>query len=175
MKKNHYGKTIVLSAFAALAITLAPSVSVAANQPQGQAQVKLNAIKASHLASLRSEVLKSSSTFPKNLQAGPADSWLKRVNPDEVNMVTNRFEKNRQDAIKIDGKTYYGTGKGYASALLKNRSLTRATDPYTGNKIDKAEAHIFVDASGRAHYFESAETYSAFISLAGSKEVSSSK
>ncbi len=175
MKKNHYGKTIVLSVFAAMAITLAPSVSGAANQTQGQAQVKLNAIKATHLASLRSEVLKNGNSFPKNLQAGPAASWLKRVNSDEVNMVTNRFEKKRQDAIKIDGKTYYGSGEGYASALLKNRSLTRATDPYNGKKIDKAEAHIFVDASGRAHYFESAETYSAFISLAVSKEVSSSK
>ncbi|MBI5468471.1 MAG: hypothetical protein HY891_04985 [Deltaproteobacteria bacterium] len=175
MKKNHYGKTIVLSVLAAMAITLAPSVSGAANQPQGQAQVKLSAIKASHLAGLRSEVLKNGNSFPKNLQAGPAASWLRRADPDEVNMVTNRFEKKRQDAIKIDGKTYYGTGKGYASALLKNRSLTRAADPYTGKKIDKAEARIFVDASGRAHYFESAETYSAFISLAGSKEVSSSK
>jgi hypothetical protein len=82
--------------------------------------MKLNAIKASHLAGLRSEVLKTA-TAPKNLQAGPATSWLKRVNPDEVNMVTNRLEKKRQDAIKIDGKTYYGNGEGYASALLKNR------------------------------------------------------
>jgi YHS domain-containing protein len=159
-----------------MAITLAPSVSHAASQPQGLAQVmKLNAIKASHLAGLRSEVLKNGNSSPKNLQAGPATSWLKRVNPDEVNMVTNRLEKKRQDAIKIDGKTYYGNGEGYASALLKNRSLTRATDPYNGKKIDKSEAHIFVDASGGAHYFESAETYSAFVSLASGKEVSVSK
>ncbi len=175
MKKNLYGKTVILSVFTAFAITLAPSVSGAASQDQAQAQVKLNTIKATHLASLRSEGLKNGNSFPKNLQAGPAASWLKRVNSDEVNMVTNRLEKKRQDAIKIDSKTYYGAGDGYASALLKNHSLTRATDPYNGKKIDKAEAHIFVDASGRAYYFESAESYSAFLSLAGSKEVSSSR
>lgn len=168
MKKNLYGKTIVLSLFAALAIAFAPSVSDAASQ----SQAKLNTIKASHLASLRSEVLKSSNRFPKNIQPGPATSWMRRVNHDEVNMVTNRLEKNKQDAIKIDGKTYYGSGEGYALTLQKNHSLTHAVDPYTGKKIDKAEAHIFADAAGNAYYFESAESYSAFISLAGDSKAS---
>lgn len=168
MKKNLYGKTIALSLFAALAIAFAPTVSDAASQ----SQAKLNTIKASHLANLRTEVLKNSNRLPKNLQPGPATSWMRRVNNDEVNMVTNRLEKNRQDAIRIDGKTYYGTGEGYALTLQKNHSLTHATDPYTGNRIDKADAQIFADASGNAYYFESAESYSAFISLAGDSKAS---
>ena len=172
MKRENYGKTVILSVLAAMAIMLAPSASNAEDQ---MIQARLNTIKASHLASLRSEALKTGNVITRNTQAGPSSSWLKRVTPEEVNMVTNRLEQKSQDAITINGKTYYGSGEGYASTLLKNHSLTHAADPYTGNKVDKAEAVIFVDASGRAHYFESAESYTAFISLADKKEASLSE
>lgn len=176
MKKDLFGKTIIFPALAAFVITLAPAVSGAKTPNEGQAQViKLNTIKECRLASQRSEVLKTQNRVPKNLQAGPASSWLARVSPDEVNMVTNRYEKKKQDAIKIDGRTYYGTGEGYAFTLLKNHSLTRASDPFTSRKIDKSGALIYSDASGRVHYFESEDTFRSFISLAGNDEVSSSK
>lgn len=169
MKKEYYVKTVFLSVLAALAIALAPSASNAEDQI---VQARLNAIKATHLASLRSEALKTGNGFPRNIQAGPSSSWLKRVNPEEVNMVTNRVGEKSQDSVMINGKAYYGSGEGYASTLLKNHSLTHASDPYTGNKVDKADAVIFVDASGRAHYFESTESYSAFISLGEKTEAS---
>ncbi|MBI5587009.1 MAG: hypothetical protein HY889_01430 [Deltaproteobacteria bacterium] len=175
MKKNLYGKTIVLSALAAFAMTLAPAVSGATSRTRGQAQVKLDTIRECRLASQRCEALKTQNSIPKDLQAGPASAWLKRVSPDEVNMVTNRREKKKQDGVKIDGKTYYGTGAGYAQTLLKNHSLTRAADPFTNRPIDKADSVIYSDASGRVHYFETEETFRSFIALAGNDEVSSAR
>jgi len=172
MKKVFYGKAIILSVFVAASVTLAPSWSNAATSPNHATQARLGLIKASHLASLRAEALKTNNGLTKKVHAGPAASWLRRVEPSSVNMVTNRLESETQDSISINGKKYYGSGDGYAATLLHNHSLTHATDPYTGARVDKAEAHIFVDASGHAHYFESADTYSAFISLAGSNEAS---
>ncbi len=48
---------------------------------------------------------------------------------------------------------------------MDNRSTRFARAPYTKILVDKAEATIFTDSSGRAWYFESGNTQSNFIDL----------
>ncbi len=48
---------------------------------------------------------------------------------------------------------------------MDNRSTRFARDPYTKKLVDKAEATIFNDSSGRAWYFESGNPQASFTDL----------
>lgn len=161
MKKN-IGKVAAL----ALAVLIAPACVYAQSDVNSVAISRLESIKERYLASVRSEALHAKNAVPARIATGPASSWMKRVNANEVNMVTNRFERKQQNEISLNGKVYFATGEGYAFNMTQNPSLRFAKDPMTNKAIDKAEAVIYSDASGRAHYFESEETYKNFISLA---------
>jgi hypothetical protein len=49
--------------------------------------------------------------------------------------------------------------------LQENPSIRFARDPFSNKAIDKADAAVYVDASGRAFYFESDDSYKNFIAL----------
>ncbi len=92
-------------------------------------------------------------------------TWLQKVDPSEVCMITNRHEHAPQAQIVINGKTYYGSCEGCAENIKSNPSIRFARDPYTNMLVDKAEAVPFADASGRVWYFQSENNKTMFLSL----------
>lgn len=132
----------------------------------------LESVKQNYLASVRLEALKTKNSVPGKDQINtPANLWMKRVKASEVNMVTNRYNREPQSKVIMEGKIYYASGESYVGTIRQNPSLRFAKDPVTNKTIDKAEAVIYVDASGRALYFESGDTYERFVSLAGQETV----
>lgn len=124
-------------------------------------------VRQNYLASLRLEALKTKNTIPANIETSSSTgAWLKRVKANEVNMVTNRYVGKMQNEVKVDGKTYFVSGESYAWTLQQNPSIRFAKDPFTNKIIDKADAVIFVDASGRTLYFESDDAHKNFMALA---------
>ena len=134
------------------------------------AEVTLEHVRQNHLASVRLEALRSNAPVSEDSSSHSSPSeWLRRVEAGTVNMVTNRVVGAQQKGMNIDGKTYYVPGESYDWTLSNNLSLRYAKDPATGESVDKSEAVIFADASGRAYYFESEDSYRNFISLSEEK------
>jgi YHS domain-containing protein len=123
----------------------------------------LETIKENHMVTKRHEAIKAGST--PSTTTGHASTWLTKVNVNEVNMVTNWHKGVAQAEIVIDGKTYYGSCKGCAENMMNNTSTRFARDPYTKTLVNKAEATIFADSSGRVWYFESENTQASFIDI----------
>lgn len=135
-----------------------------------QAILILESVRQNYLAHVRLESLRAKSTMPSMNHAGnPANVWLKRVMPSEVNMVTNRYTQQAQSAVRMDGKVYYTSGEVYVMNLKENPSIRFAKDPISGRTIDKADADIYIDASGRALYFGTDDSFKSFIALAESE------
>lgn len=169
MKKIYLGRAINVSVFAlflASACLFGGAESYAGEKEQDQGAVlRLNAVKQAYLARERAEALKVTAGVKVREDASKAPLLI-RVKAEEVNMATNHYEGAKQDVVAINGKSYYAGTSGYARHITANPSTRFSKDPFTGKGVDKAEAVIFADASGRAHYFESEETYRAFIGLA---------
>lgn len=155
---------IVLLSVAGSGLALAEPVHGA---PDRYAVARLKTVKGNYLAFLRAEALQGKNTEAagKVQDPGPASAWMTRVNASEVNMVTNRYEKKKQGEVNLNGKSYYCSGEAFMTSLEKNPSLRYAQDPLTNRKVDKSGAEIYADASGRAYYFESEDTYKEFINL----------
>ena len=128
----------------------------------------LESVRQNYYAQVRLESLKNSNNVKINRDV-PANLWLNKVKATEVNMVTNRFEAGPQVAIRINGKTYFANGEGYALNIQENPSVRFAKDPITNKIIDKADAVSYADASGRILYFESDMTFDRFVGLASSE------
>lgn len=127
----------------------------------------LESVKQNFLANERLEALRKSHEISDRTATNYSPSlWLRKVRAKEVNMVTNRYSNVGHSTIILDGKIYYTSGKIYEVTLLQNPSLRFARDPLTNKTVDKAEAAIYVDASGRAFYFQSDETCEHFLALA---------
>lgn len=169
MKAKFLGKIVMAAAISVFAVaTFLPGRVQAETNKAGvdkYAVSRLKAVEANYLASLRLEALQTKNAA-KLKEAGSANSWMRRVNADEVNMATNRHEKKKQNAINMNGRPYYCSGKGSELTLTLNPSIRFAKDPLTNRRIDKSEAVIYADASGRAYYFESEDTYKGFIGVA---------
>ncbi|MFQ5328698.1 MAG: hypothetical protein ACE5D4_01770 [Thermodesulfobacteriota bacterium] len=131
---------------------------------------KLETIKENHMATKRQEAIKAD-IHTDVTTTGHASTWLTKVSANEVNMVTNRFEGVAQAEIAIDGKSYYGSCEGCAENMTSNTSTRFARDPYSNKLVDKAEATIFTDSSGRAWYFESGNSQASFVELASQDTV----
>ncbi len=132
-----------------------------------QAILILESVRQNYLAHVRLESLRMKNTMPAMSHAdNPANVWLKKVMPSEINMVTNRYTNQTQSATQMDGKVYYTSGEPYIMTLKENPSIRFATDPVSGRTIDKAEAEIYIDVSGRALYFSTDESFKNFIALA---------
>ncbi len=137
-----------------------------------RAVLLLESVKQNYLASLRLEALKTGNSVPgRNQINSPSDFWMKRVKAGDVNMVTNRYTRDPQTKVIMGGKIYYTSGESYAGTMQQNPSLRFTKDPVTNKTVDKAEAVIYIDASGRALYFESEDTYEKFVSLAEQETV----
>ena len=137
-----------------------------------RAVLLLESVKQNYLASLRLEALKTRNTVPGRDQINsPANFWMKRVKAGEVNMVTNHYTKDPQTKVIMGGKIYYTSGESYTWTMQQNPSIRFAKDPVTNKTIDKADAVIYIDASGRALYFESVDTYEKFVALAEQETV----
>jgi hypothetical protein len=137
-----------------------------ADAGQQRAISNLESAKGSWLASERLVALKANRTDMASIKADtPAANWFTRVKSSEVNMATNRFEAKRQGEFTINGKTFYGSD-GAAQTMAKNSSTCFAKDPLTGASVNKAEAVIYADASGRVYYFQSEHTFKGLLSLA---------
>lgn len=130
-----------------------------------QAVIVVRDIRQNYLASLRKEALRTKNAPSKNVSASPG-LWLTRVNSEEVNMATNRYEKKAQEMVELNGKVYYATGEGCAVNMRLNPSIRFAKDPMTGKTVDKSEAITYADASARVFYFATDTAYRSFIALA---------
>ncbi len=172
MKKLFLRKAAVASACLMLASSfcltgsaLADDSAVIESEHRG-AILTLGTIMENHAAGLRADAVQAKKDITGINATGPASAWLQRVAPDHVNMVTNRFEKQTQAEIKFNGKTYRASGSGAAWNISQNPSTSFAKDPMTNKLVDKADAVIYADASGRVFYFESEASYKNFLSLA---------
>lgn len=133
---------------------------------------KLRSVWEHYRASVRHEALRAGKKPPsKEALKGSVSQWLKKVSPEEVNMVTNKVEKGESKSVMLNGKTYYVSNEGYASTLTRNSTLRFAADPMTGEKIDKSLADTYADAAGKVLYFASEKTYKEFLGLASSEEI----
>lgn len=160
MKRKIIEKVVLA---AALGVLIGGSAVAGTNS---DAIAKLEAAKSSYLASVRMEALETKNAVPQRIATGPASAWLTRVSASKVNMATNRFENEEQQSVVLDGKTYYTAGRAFTENLLLNPSTRFTKDPLSSRSIDKAEAVIYADASGRAYYFESEKSFGDFVSLA---------
>lgn len=159
----------------AAALVIAAGISLSGYSyaaEEGNPSIVLESVRQNYLANVRLEALKSKSTMPLRSHAdNPSHVWLRRVMPSQVNMVTNMYTQDSQTAVQIDGKLYYTHREPYIINLRENPSIRFANDPVTGRTIDKAEAAVYIDASGRALYFKSDDTFRNFIALAGQDTV----
>ncbi len=123
--------------------------------------VRQNYLAAERAKKLRGE-LKSTATSSEN-----PGQWLRQVERNSVNMVTNRLWADEQKVVNIGGREYYVPNADYGFAFTHNPSLRYATDPVTGKKIDKSGALAYSDYKDRVLYFESQDSYREFLSAFG--------
>jgi YHS domain-containing protein len=84
-----------------------------------------------------------------------------------VCMVNDQFMGRPQIPIDVDGKTYFGCCE-MCKAKLGNDPKTRtATDPVTGNPVDKASAVIGRNGGGQILYFENERNLAAYSNRGG--------
>lgn len=83
----------------------------------------------------------------------------------QVCMVNNKFMGKDQIAVPVNGKTYYGCCEGCVSKLQNDTASRYATDPLTGEIIDKAVAVIIVKPGTKDEvlYFKSENNVKKYI------------
>ncbi|ADR22090.1 hypothetical protein MATR_02730 [Marivirga tractuosa] len=83
-------------------------------------------------------------SFSFNFSQIPVDISEEEQIPNElVCMVNDAFMGIEQIPVEADGKTYYGCCQMCVSKILENTGNVRyTTDPYSGEKVDKAVAFI---------------------------------
>lgn len=86
---------------------------------------------------------------------GDAGAALTPVKSEYVCMVTNAAFDKPQIPVDVGGKTYYGCCPMCKERLAKDASVRKATDPVSGQDVDKASAVIGKSADGSVYYFES--------------------
>lgn len=89
-------------------------------------------------------------------------SSLTEVDSKYVCMVTNQLFVKEQIPVEVEGKTYYGCCEMCEAKIKNNPQSREATDPVSGNNVDKAEAIIGATADGSIYYFESEENLEKF-------------
>lgn len=84
----------------------------------------------------------------------------------QVCMVNNAYMGKDQFEVPYDGKTYYGCCNMCVERIPNDETARKATDPFTGKEIDKANAYIVLkDQQGNVDYFENEENYKKFSQL----------
>ncbi len=87
---------------------------------------------------------------------------LEKVEASQVCMTNDAYFGRTQIPVHVNGKTYYGCCQGCVETLTNNEKARTATDPVSGNKVDKATAVIGMLPNGNVLYFESEKTFQAF-------------
>lgn len=86
-----------------------------------------------------------------------------QVPNDLVCMVNNAFMGKAQMEVPVDGKMYYGCCEMCVGRLNDDESSRMATDPHSGNLVDKSEAYIVLEnENGKVSYFESRENFESY-------------
>lgn len=81
---------------------------------------------------------------------------VKQISNSQVCMVNDKFMGKDQIPVPIIGKTYYGCCPGCVANLKEDTAYRFATDPETGERVDKSEAVIIVkpDTKDEVLYFK---------------------
>ena len=77
-------------------------------------------------------------------------------------MITNQLFVKEQIPVEVEGKTYYGCCEMCKAKIKNNPASREATDPISGNKVDKAESVIGATDDGSIYYFETEENLEKF-------------
>lgn len=77
-------------------------------------------------------------------------------------MVNDQFMGRAQIPVVVEGRTYYGCCPACKEKLEKQPAARTASDPVTGQPVDKAKAVIVQDGLGKVLYFASEETLRLF-------------
>lgn len=80
---------------------------------------------------------------------------VRQVDASMVCMMNNKVFDKAQIPVEINGKTYYGCCSMCKDMLTKDKTLRMATDPISGQEVDKASAILGADEAGKVYYFES--------------------
>jgi YHS domain-containing protein len=107
-------------------------------------------------------------TFSMAAQADQTGPALKPVDSNHVCMITDQEFAREQIPVEVEGKTYYGCCEMCKAKLNNNPESRVATDPVSGNNVDKAEAVIGAAPDGKVYYFESEENLTEFDPSSGS-------
>ncbi len=96
----------------------------------------------------------------------PVDISEEEQIPNElVCMVNDAFMGIEQIPVEANGKTYYGCCQMCVSKIRENTDNVRyATDPYSGEKVNKADAFIVIKPGQKTAvlYFDSEGNYNAY-------------
>jgi hypothetical protein len=98
----------------------------------------------------------------------PNSFWIstkKQLEPDLVCMVNNAYMGKKQIEVVVDEKKYYGCCEMCKVTLNSDSSSRYATDPFTGEIVDKSEAFIFLKAKkgDLVQYFKSKENFEKYL------------
>tara|TARA_R110002072_G_scaffold294591_2_gene464812 strand:- start:2750 stop:3283 length:534 start_codon:yes stop_codon:yes gene_type:complete len=78
----------------------------------------------------------------------------------QVCMVNDAYMAKDQIPVPVNGKTYYGCCQMCVKTLNEQETARMATDPNTGEKVDKTEAYIaLLNEDGAVGYFKTEENY----------------
>lgn len=102
------------------------------------------------------------STHAKTVSADAPDGDVTPVEARFVCMITNKVFAEEQIRIPLNDRVYYGCCQMCVAKVNDNPESRYTTDPVTGNRVNKADAVIGADSSGKVYYFESGKTLDAF-------------
>lgn len=128
----------------------------------------LIAVTATALISCKNEEIKPQTMVQNNQELTAKEIQTPQkghhVPTDEVCMVNDMHMGKKQMEVPFEGKIYYGCCAMCVKRIPNDESVRKATDPFTGKKIDKASAYIIsLNEKGNVAYFESEENYKKFI------------
>ncbi|MEQ9217960.1 MAG: hypothetical protein RLO17_07960 [Cyclobacteriaceae bacterium] len=101
----------------------------------------------------------------------PPSAWVTEdeVLPrNKVCMVNNTYLGVQQIEVPVNGKMYYGCCEMCVTTLNQKPESRYAIDPFSGEKVDKSMAFIYLNPDskyGGVLYFESTENFQAFSEL----------
>lgn len=94
--------------------------------------------------------------------AEASQAALEVVANHEVCMVNDTFFGRDQIPVEVSGETYYGCCAACKQRLAEDEAIRHATDPTTGERVDKATAIIAARPDGSVLYFASEENLAKY-------------
>lgn len=151
MRKNFF----YMAALAAVMLTSCTSEQTTDTKAQAAAASEAPANHQAHMASMQPQQ-----------PASPADLMTADGLPkDLVCMVNNAFMGNEQFPVPFEDKMYYGCCEMCVNTIKNQREVRFATDPVTGEEVDKSAAFIALKPGGtrgEVLYFASEDTYKKY-------------